>query len=102
MRIVVLDGYATNPDKAEWQPLHDLGECTIYDRTSPDDVITRTKNAEFILTSKVVIDESLMNALPPLRYIGVMPTVYNVVDTEAAKKRNIPVTNVPAYSTKAV
>ena len=43
-----------------------------------------------------------MERLPHLKYIGVLATGYNVVDTEAARRRHIPVTNIPAYSTQSV
>jgi glycerate dehydrogenase len=37
-----------------------------------------------------------------MRYIGVTATGYNIVDVEAARERNIPVTNVPTYGTDSV
>jgi glycerate dehydrogenase len=40
--------------------------------------------------------------LPALKYIGVMATGYNIVDAEAARERNISVTNVPIYGTNSV
>lgn len=49
-----------------------------------------------------MITEDILNKLPKLKYIGVCATGYNVIDTEACRKRNVVVTNVPAYSTDAV
>lgn len=83
MRIVVLDGYTTNPGDLCWDKLKELGECTIYDRTAPGEVLERAAGAEAILTNKVVINSETMAALPDLKYIGVMATGYNVVDINA-------------------
>lgn len=102
MKIVVLDGYAANPGDLPWEGLKALGECTVYDRTAPEDVLGRATGAEVILTNKVVINAEHMTALPELKYIGVLATGYNVVDTTAAKERGIIVTNIPAYSTASV
>ena len=102
MKIVVLDGYAANPGDLSWEGLKALGECTIYDRTAPEEVQERAAGAEVILTNKVVINSDLIAALPELKYIGVLATGYNVVDTIAAKERGITVTNIPAYSTASV
>ena len=41
-------------------------------------------------------------ACPSVKYIGVLATGYNVVDTQAAKERGIPVCNIPTYGTAAV
>lgn len=102
MRIVVLDGYTTNPGDLCWDKLKELGECTIYDRTAPGEVLERAAGAEAILTNKVVINSETMAALPDLKYIGVMATGYNVVDINAARERGIITTNIPAYSTPSV
>ena len=102
MRIVVLDGYTTNPGDLCWDKLKELGECTIYDRTAPGEVLKRAAGAEAILTNKVVINSETMAALPDLKYIGVMATGYNVVDINAARERGIIITNIPAYSTPSV
>ena len=102
MKIVVLDGYAANPGDLNWEPLSELGSCTIYDRTAKKDVIERSKDADIILTNKVIFTRELMESLPNLKYIGVMATGYNTVDIEAAKEHNIVVTNIPAYSTNSV
>lgn len=102
MNIVVLDGLAANPGDLSWKPLEELGQCTIYDRTAPDQVLARAEGAEAILTNKTVITAQHMQALPCLKYIGVLATGYNVVDIETARNRGIIVTNIPAYSTASV
>lgn len=102
MKIVILDGYAANPGDLSWDGLKALGECTIYDRTAPEDVLERAKGAEAILTNKVAITADHMAALPDLKYIGVLATGYNIIDIAAAKERGIVVTNIPAYSTPSV
>lgn len=102
MKIVVLDGYSVNPGDLSWEALEECGEVTVYDRTNAGDVVERAKNADAILTNKVVITEEVMDALSNLKYVGALATGYNVVDVEAARKRGIVVTNVPAYSTNSV
>lgn len=102
MNIVELDGYAANPGDLSWEPLRELGELTVYDRTPASLVVERAKDADIILINKVIIDEEVLSQLPRLKYIGVLATGYNVVDVEAAKRRGIVVTNIPAYSTESV
>ena len=102
MKIVILDGYSVNPGDLSWEELEECGDLTVYDRTNTEDILKRTKNADAILTNKDIISSEIINKLPNLKYIGVLATGYNVVDIEAAKKRGITVTNVPAYSTNSV
>ena len=102
MKIVALDGYAANPGDISWDAIQALGELTVYDRTAPADVIARSKDADALLTNKVVIDAQTISQLPRLKYIGVLATGYNVVDTAAAGRQGIVVTNIPAYSTDSV
>lgn len=102
MTIVVLDGYVANPSDLSWDGLKELGDLTVYERTSPDEVLERAQGAQVITTNKVLITAELMDQLPELQYIGVLATGYNVVDIPAARKRGIVVTNIPAYSTMSV
>lgn len=102
MKIVVLDGYAANPGDLSWDELKKLGECVVYDRTSPGELLERAEGAEILLTNKTLLTAADLEALPDLKYIGVLATGYNVVDTEAARRRGIVVTNIPAYSTASV
>ena len=101
-KIVILDGYTADPDNLAWKPLKQIGELTVYDRTKPEDTIRRAKDAEIVLTNKVLIKRQEIEQLPQLKYIGVLATGYNVVDVEAAHEHGIIVTNVPAYSTESV
>lgn len=102
MNIVVLDAYTLNPGDLSWSKLEELGTLTVYGRTAPAEVVERAKDAEIVLVNKVVIDGACMDALPRLRYIGVLATGYNVIDIEAARKHGVVVTNIPAYSTDSV
>ena len=102
MRIVVLDGYCLNPGDLSWEDMGSLGDLQVYDRTSPSELLERAEGAEVLITNKTLISDKDMDALPELKYIGVLATGYNVVDVEAAKKKGIVVTNIPAYSTRSV
>lgn len=102
MHIAILDGYAANPGDLSWEEMKQLGDCVIYDRTSPAEVLERSRGAEILLTNKTVLNADTINALPDLRYIGVLATGFNIVDTEAAKARGVIVANIPAYSTDSV
>ncbi len=102
MKIVVLDGGTLNPGDLTWEGLEALGDCEIYDRTPPELVVERAKDADIILTNKVVIDRAVLDQLPKLKYISVLATGFDIVDTEAARERGIPVSNVPTYGTQSV
>lgn len=102
MKIVVLDAHAMNPGDLNWDDLKKLGETDIYDRSSVEETPSRIADADVVLTNKALLTKELIAQAPMLRYIGVMATGYNVVDTNAARQNNIVVTNVPAYSTMSV
>lgn len=102
MKIVELDGYAANPGDLSWDALRELGDFELYDRSAPEEVVERAKDADIILVNKVNITKEVMDRLPKLKYIGILATGYNVVDIVAAKARGIVVSNVPAYSTDSV
>ena len=102
MNIIILDGYALNPGDLSYDRLQQFGTLRVYDRTAPEQVVERAKEADALLINKVVLGEHEFAQLPRLRYIGVQATGYNVVDVEAARKHGIVVTNIPAYSTSSV
>ena len=102
MKIVALDGQTLNPGDNSWEPVSTLGEFSVYERTTPGEVIERSIDADVILTNKVVLDKTLLGQLPNLKFVGVTATGYNVVDVEYCAQRNVPVSNVPVYSTQSV
>ena len=102
MKIVVLDAYAMNPGDLNWDDLQLLGETDIYERSSVAETPSRIADADIVLTNKALLPKEIIDNAPRLKYIGVMATGYNVVDTAAAHQQNIIVTNVPAYSTMSV
>lgn len=102
LRIVVLDGHTLNPGDLSWSALEELGSCSIYDRTPASEIISRSRDADILLTNKTPLQATTLAACPKLRCIGVLATGYNVVDTVAARDRIITVTNVPAYGTASV
>ena len=102
MKIVVLDGFSCNPGDLSWDSLKALGEVVIYDRTAPSATQERIADADIVLTNKVIINDELIACSPQLKYVGVLATGYNVVDTRAAVEHGVVVTNIPAYSTDSV
>lgn len=103
MKLVILDGYTENPGDLSWDWLSDLvDEYVVYDRTLPEDVLERSKDADILVTNKTVLTGEMLRSLPKLKFISTLSTGYNVIDTEVAKKLGIPVSNIPAYSTDAV
>lgn len=102
MKIVVLDGQGVNPGDISWNRIEELGELTVYPRTAPEEVLQHVGDAEIALTNKTVFDANIIAQLKNTKYIGVLATGYNVVDTKVARERGIVVTNIPAYSTDSV
>lgn len=102
MKIVVLDGYALNPGDLSWEALGELGDLSVYDRTSQEILIERATGADILIPNKVILGAKEMGALPDLKYIGVTATGVNIIDLEAARERGIVVTNIPSYSTASV
>jgi glycerate dehydrogenase len=103
IKIVALDGFTLNPGDLSWDEWRQYGELIIYDRT-PDaaSIIERSKDATALITNKVPLTAETLTHLPALRYIGVTATGYNIIDTAAAKRQGIIVTNVPSYGTASV
>ncbi|WP_234736023.1 D-2-hydroxyacid dehydrogenase [Tellurirhabdus bombi] len=102
MKLVYLDAYALNPGDLDWATLEALGDVTFYDRTAPDQIVERAKDADMLLVNKVRMNRETLAQLPNLRYIGVTATGYDIIDGQAAREQGITVTNVKGYSTESV
>lgn len=102
MKIVVLDGYTLNPGDLSWDGLKKFGDLTVYERTPKENVLERVIDAHVIFTNKTPVTKETIMQCKNLVYIGVLATGYNIVDIEAARGRNIPVSNIPVYGTAAV
>ena len=103
MKIVILDGFTLNPGDLSWEGFRKLGEVAVYDRTSSaSEAVLRIGDAEAVYTNKTPLTEEVLSQCPGLKYIGVLATGYNVVDVSAARRRGIPVCNIPTYGTTAV
>lgn len=105
MKIVVLDGYTENPGDISWEPLEELGEVTVYDRTAYGEsplIAQRLGDAEIAVTNKTPISKATIDLCPNIKAIAVLATGYNVIDYEYAKEKGIPVMNVPVYGTDNV
>lgn len=102
MKICILDGYSLNPGDLDWSPVERLGNVTLFDRTPADKIVERAANADIVLTNKVPFSADTLRQLPRLRFICVLATGYNIIDTEAAARQGVVVANIPAYSTMSV
>ena len=102
MKICILDGYSLNPGDLDWSPVERLGDVTLFDRTSADKIVERAADADIVLTNKVPFSADTLRQLPRLRFICVLATGYNIIDTEAAARQGVVVANIPAYSTMSV
>ena len=102
MKIIILDGYTTNPGDLSWDFLNEFGTYTVYDRTPKEKIVERAQGCDIIITNKTPIDARTIAALPELKFITLLSTGFNVVDVDFAREKGIPVSNVPCYSTSAV
>ena len=102
MKIVILDAYTANPGDLSWDMFLKYGDLTVYDETPADLIIPRIGDAEAVMVNSTPISREVMKACPSIRYIGILATGYDRVDTAYAREHGITVTNVPAYSTNAV
>ncbi|WP_054199442.1 D-2-hydroxyacid dehydrogenase [Clostridium baratii] len=99
-KLVVLDGKTLGD--VDYNLLNKFGEVKVYDITEPKDVENRIKDANVVLTNKVVLNEDNLKDAKNVELICEMATGFNNIDVEYAKKRNIAVTNVAGYSTNTV
>jgi glycerate dehydrogenase len=99
---VVLDGRTLNPGDNPWDAIERLGTLVIHDLTPPAQVVERSRDADIVIANKCTISAEQIDQLPRLKFIAVTATGYNIIDVAAARRRGIPVSNVPIYGTANV
>ncbi len=102
LKAVILDGYTENPGDLSWECIESLTDLTVYDRTPPQLIVERAKDADILIVNKVVLTRGIIEKLPKLKYVSTLATGFNQVDGVALRERNISLSNIPAYSTNAV
>lgn len=102
LKAVILDGYTENPGDLSWDCIGNLTDLTVYDRTPDELVLERAKDAEILIVNKVHLTENTISQLPNLKFVATLATGYNQIDETALRKRGIPLSNIPSYSTNAV
>lgn len=102
IKCVILDADTVTGGDVSLEPITSICDTTVYGFSDPESIAERIGGAEAVLTNKCVINESIMEKCPNLKFIGVFATGYNNIDIAAAKKRGICVCNVPGYSTDSV
>lgn len=99
-KIVILDGKTLGDIKLE--RLNEFGEVRYYDTTDISEVKERVREANIILTNKVVLNRENLSDANNLEFIAEVATGFNNIDIEYAKEKGIGVANVAGYSTNAV
>ncbi|MFN7564916.1 MAG: D-2-hydroxyacid dehydrogenase [Prosthecobacter sp.] len=102
MKIVMLDAHTANPGDVSWAPFEAIAPCVMHPRTPVAETVARCAGAPIVITNKAPMTRQIIESLPDLKYIGVIATGFNIVDTVAAKERGVIVTNVPGYGTPSV
>lgn len=102
MSLVIIDGFAINPGDLSWDFLSRFGKYTVYDRSSPEEVIPRLRGAEIVVTNRAAITREVLDACPSIRFVSAFGTGYDMIDVAACRERGVEVCNIPGYSTTAV
>lgn len=102
LNAVILDGYTENPGDLSWECIEKMTNLTVYDRTPQELVEERSKDADILIINKVSLTKDIISRLPNLKFVSTLSTGFNQIDGNALRERNIPLSNIPAYSTNAV
>ncbi len=101
MKITMFDLDSIGND-LDLSPITSLGECTVYSRTSQNEMPERIGDTRVAIINKIKMNREVIDAAPDLQLICVSATGYDNIDTEYCRQKGIAVANVPAYSTDSV
>lgn len=102
MKLVITDARTVTRGDLDLSVLNEFAEVVVYEMLAKADYAVALADADMILCNKTVIDASVMDCAPNLKYIGLFATGYNNIDTIEARRRGITVCNAGSYSTMAV
>ena len=96
LTIVRLDGIHALP------PTFNIPNTYVEYPTTPDPstIASRIGDADVVITTRVDISASTLDACPNLKFVAVMAIGFDMVDLEACKERGVKVANVPAASSE--
>lgn len=101
MKIIVLDR-ASLGDDLLLDELLDMGDVTVYNSTTPQELRERVKDAEVLILNKVKITKEILDLSKSLKLICITATGFDNVDVISAREHGVAVCNVPGYSTDSV
>lgn len=101
MKLVFLDTLTVG-DIPNMYLLNQFGDVNYYQTTRPEQTLERIKEADIVISNKVVLDKNIIEHAGKLQLICVAATGTNNVDKEAAAGKGILVKNVADYSTNSV
>jgi glycerate dehydrogenase len=103
MKAVFPDFATVSRDDIDLAPLRATGiDLTLHGVTTPRELPARLAPAEILITNKIRIGATELEAAPRLKLICLSATGVNNVDLEAARARGIGVCNITAYCTASV
>jgi glycerate dehydrogenase len=77
-------------------------EYVEHDKTSPEQVVERLKDATVAITNKIPLRAEALKQLPNLKMIAVAATGYDVIDVPYCKEHGIAVANIRNYAVHTV
>ena len=73
-----------------------------YDKTAPDQVVERLRDATVAIINKVVLRDATLAQLPKLKLIAMAATGYDCIEVESCRRRGIALANIRNYAVHTV
>jgi len=75
---------------------------TEYDKTTPEQVVERLRDATVAIVNKVVLRDATLAQLPKLKLIAMAATGYDCIEVDACRRRGIALANIRNYAVHTV